>query len=132
MAPGPNTSQPHPEHPVYPYLLRGVEVTRSNQVWSYRYHVRAPGTMALPTWWPSSTGARAGCWPGGFPTRMEAGFCVEAVWKRRSVLHGRPEIFNTDQGSTVHRARLSRGRSCAQGIAHQHGWTRAGIGQHYS
>jgi len=30
----PNTSQPHPEHPVYPYLLRGMEITRVNQVWS--------------------------------------------------------------------------------------------------
>ena len=34
MAPGPNTSRPHPQHKVYPYLLRGVEVTRPNQVWS--------------------------------------------------------------------------------------------------
>jgi len=34
MAPGPNTSQPHPEHKIYPYLLRGVAVTRPNQVWS--------------------------------------------------------------------------------------------------
>ena len=34
MAPGPNTSRPHPQHQVYPYLLRGVEVTRPNQAWS--------------------------------------------------------------------------------------------------
>jgi len=34
MAPGPNTSQPHPQNKVYPYLLRGVLVTRPNQVWS--------------------------------------------------------------------------------------------------
>ena len=34
MAPGPNTSRPHPEHKVYPYLLRGVAVVRPNQVWS--------------------------------------------------------------------------------------------------
>ena len=34
MAPGPNTSRPHPEHKVYPYLLRGVPVVRPNQVWS--------------------------------------------------------------------------------------------------
>jgi putative transposase len=34
MSPGPNTSKPHPQHKVYPYLLRGVEVTRPNQVWS--------------------------------------------------------------------------------------------------
>ena len=34
MAPGPSTSRPHPEHKVYPYLLRGVSVVRPNQVWS--------------------------------------------------------------------------------------------------
>ena len=34
MAPGPHTSLPHPQHKVYPYLLRGVVVTRPNQVWS--------------------------------------------------------------------------------------------------
>lgn len=34
MAPGPNTSRPHPQHKVYPYLLRGIAVTRPNQVWS--------------------------------------------------------------------------------------------------
>ncbi len=34
MAPGPNTSRPHPEHKIYPYLLRGVAVVRPNQVWS--------------------------------------------------------------------------------------------------
>jgi len=33
MAPGPNTSRPHPEHKVYPYLIRGVDITRPNQVW---------------------------------------------------------------------------------------------------
>jgi len=34
IAPGPSTSRPHPEHKVYPYLLRGVEVTRANHVWA--------------------------------------------------------------------------------------------------
>ena len=34
LAPGPNTSKPHPEHKVYPYLLRDVKITRVNQVWS--------------------------------------------------------------------------------------------------
>ena len=34
MAPGPNTSRPHPQHKIYPYLLRGVDVVRPNQVWS--------------------------------------------------------------------------------------------------
>lgn len=34
MAPGPNTSKPHPEHKIYPYLLRGIDVTQPNKVWS--------------------------------------------------------------------------------------------------
>ena len=44
MAPGPNTSRPHPEHKIYPYLLRGVKVTRPNQVWSTDItYCRLPG-----------------------------------------------------------------------------------------
>jgi putative transposase len=34
VAPGPDTSKPHPEHKIYPYLLRGVSINRINQVWS--------------------------------------------------------------------------------------------------
>lgn len=34
MAPGPNTSKPHPQHKIYPYLLRGIDIIRPNQVWS--------------------------------------------------------------------------------------------------
>lgn len=34
MAPGPNTSKPHPQHKIFPYLLRGVDISRPNQVWS--------------------------------------------------------------------------------------------------
>ena len=42
MAPGPNTSLPHPQHKIYPYLLRGVNVTRPNQVWSTDITYSAP------------------------------------------------------------------------------------------
>ena len=50
MAPGPNTSRPHPQHKVYPYLLRGVVVTRPNQVWStdITYIRLARGFVYLP------------------------------------------------------------------------------------
>ena len=49
MAPGPHTSQPHPEHKVYPYLLRGMAITRPNQVWSTDItYIRR--RMALPIW----------------------------------------------------------------------------------
>ena len=43
MAPGPNTSRPHPQHKVYPYLLRGVNVIRPNQVWSTDITYSTPG-----------------------------------------------------------------------------------------
>lgn len=42
MAPGPSTSRPHPEHRIYPYLLRGVPVVRPNQVWSTDITYSAP------------------------------------------------------------------------------------------
>jgi len=42
MAPGPNTSQPHPKHKIYPYLLRGLPVVRPNQVWSTDITYSAP------------------------------------------------------------------------------------------
>jgi putative transposase len=48
MAPGPNTSQPSPEHHVYPYLLRGVPVVRPNQVWSTDITYSAPNLRRLP------------------------------------------------------------------------------------
>jgi putative transposase len=48
MAPGPNTSRPHPEHKVYPYLLRGVPVVRPNQVWSTDItYIRLPRGFAV-------------------------------------------------------------------------------------
>jgi len=47
MAPGPNTSRPHPQHRVYPYLLRGVFVTRPNQVWSTDITYSAPNLRRL-------------------------------------------------------------------------------------
>ena len=48
MAPGPNTSRPHPQHKIYSYLLRGVNVTRPNQVWSTDItYVRLPGGFAV-------------------------------------------------------------------------------------
>ena len=74
MAPGPNTSRAHPEHKIYPYLLRGMPVVRPNQVWSTDLtYIRLRG--ALCTWWRSSIGTRAGCSAGGSAT----------AWKRRSV-----------------------------------------------
>ena len=49
------------------------------------------------TWWPSWTGTAATCWPGGCPTPLEVDFCVAAL--EEALSKGRPQIFNTDQGS---------------------------------
>ena len=50
MAPGPNTSKPQPQHKVYPYLLRGVAVTRPNQVWSTDITYSTPSQRSPPAW----------------------------------------------------------------------------------
>ncbi len=97
MAPGPNTSRPHPEHKVYPYLLRGVLVTRPDQVWStdITYIRLARGfayLVAVIDWYSR----RVLSWR--ISNSMEAEFCVDCLEEalRR---HGKPEIFNSDQGS---------------------------------
>jgi putative transposase len=97
MAPGPATSKPHPEHQVYPYLLRGVEVTRPNQVWStdITYVRLAHGfayLVAIVDWYAR----RVLAWR--LSNTLEAGFCVDCLEDALRA-HGRPEIFNTDQGS---------------------------------
>ena len=97
MAPGPNTSRPHPEHKVYPYLLRGVPVVRPNQVWStdITYIRLAHGfayLVAIIDWYSR----RVLSWR--ISNSMEAVFCVDCLEDAlRS--HGKPEVFNSDQGS---------------------------------
>jgi transposase InsO family protein len=80
MAPGPNTSKPHPEHKIYPYLLRGVDVTKPNQVWSTDItYLRLPkGFMYLVA---SSTGILGKYSPGGYRTQWKAPFAL-TVCKR--------------------------------------------------
>lgn len=97
MAPGPNTSRPQPGHKVYPYLLRGVFVTRPDQVWStdITYIRLARGfayLVAVIDWYSR----RVLSWR--ISNSMEAEFCVDCLEEalRR---HGRPEVFNSDQGS---------------------------------
>jgi putative transposase len=92
----PNTSKPAPDHKIYPYLLKGLEINRVNQVWSadITYLPMARGFLYLVaimdwhsryvlSWRLSNT--------------MEVDFCVQALAEALS--QGRPEIFNTDQGS---------------------------------
>ena len=91
-----NLSKPHPDHPVYPYLLRGVEITRSNQVWSMdiTYVKLKKGFVYL---------AAVIDWKSRYvlsyrlSNTLTADFCVEAL--EEALSYGTPEIFNTDQGS---------------------------------
>jgi len=97
MAPGPNTSRPHPEHKVYPYLLRGMPVVRPNQVWStdITYIRLARGfayLVAIIDWYSR----RVLSWR--ISNSMEAVFCVDCL-EDAIRMHGKPEIFNSDQGS---------------------------------
>ncbi len=93
----PNTSKPAPGHKIYPYLLRGLKVERPNQVWAMdiTYVPMARGFVylaAVVDWFSR----RVLAWR--LSITMEADFCIEAV-QEALAKHGRPEIFNTDQGS---------------------------------
>jgi len=97
MAPGPNTSRQHPEHKVYPYLLRGVPIVRPNQVWStdITYIRLAHGfvyLVAIIDWYSR----RVLSWR--ISNSMEAVFCVDCL-EDALRMHGKPEIFNSDQGA---------------------------------
>lgn len=96
MTPGPHTSQPHPAHPVYPYLLRGVAIDRPNQAWStdITYIRLAQGfgyLVAVMDWYSR----KVLTWR--LSNTLDGGFCVDCLQEalRR---FGVPEIFNTDQG----------------------------------
>ena len=93
----PRTSDPHPEHRIYPYLLRNLEVNRPNQVWCadityipvqrgflYLVAIMDWASRHVLAWRLSNT--------------MDASFCVEAL-NEALAKYGKPEIFNTDQGS---------------------------------
>ena len=97
MAPGPNTSWAHPQHKVYPYLLRGVPVVRVNQVWStdITYIRLASGfayLVAIIDWYSR----RVLSWR--ISNTMEAVFCVDCLEDALRE-HGNPEVFNSDQGT---------------------------------
>jgi putative transposase len=93
----PRTTKPEPGHKIYPYLLRGVEITRPNQAWAmditYISMARGFVYLAVVLDWFSR---RVLSWRVSIT--MEAAFCVEALEDALSH-HGKPEIFNTDQGS---------------------------------
>ena len=93
----PSTSRRHPGHPVYPYLLRGLAITRPNHVWAMdiTYIPLAKGFVFLAgvvDWYSRKVLA----WR--MSITMDVGFCGEAV-EEALERYGVPEIFNTDQGS---------------------------------
>ena len=93
----PRTSMPHPAHRIYPYLLKGMKIDRPNQVWcaDITYIPVQRGFLylaAIMDW----AARHVLAWR--LSNTMDAGFCVEALAEALA-RYGRPEIFNTDQGS---------------------------------
>ena len=93
----PNTSKPAPGHKIYPYLLRNLPITRPNQVWAMdiTYIPMARGFVylaAVVDWFSR----RVLSWR--LSITLEADFCIEAV-EEALARNGKPDIFNTDQGS---------------------------------
>jgi putative transposase len=93
----PNTSKPTPGHKIYPYLLRNLPIVRPNQVWAtdISYIPMAKGfvyLVAIVDWFSRKVLAHR------MSITMEADFCVEAL-EEALARYGKPEIFNTDQGS---------------------------------
>lgn len=96
VVPGPHTSRPHPDHRVYPYLLKGVVIQAPNEVWcaDITYIPMSLGYLylvAVMDWFSRYVLA----WE--LSNTLEAAFCVESV--KRALARGKPGIFNTDQGA---------------------------------
>jgi putative transposase len=93
----PRTTKPEPGRKIYPYLLRGLAITRLNQVWAMdiTYIPMARGFVYLTVVLDWAT-RRVLSWR--LSITMEAAFCVETL-EEALARHGRPEIFKTDQGS---------------------------------
>ena len=95
--PKPKTSRPHPQHKIYPYLLRNLDINRPNQVWSadITYIPMKRGSMYLVAImdWHSR---KVMSWR--LSNTLDADFCTEALDDALSRFD-KPEIFNTDQGA---------------------------------
>lgn len=97
ITPGPHTSKPHPEHKIYPYLLKELEVNRPNQVWStdITYIPMKCGFLylsAVMDWYSRHVIS----WQ--ISNTMEVEFCI-AVLMDALDTGAKPDVFNTDQGS---------------------------------
>ena len=98
ISPKPRTSQPHPAHRVYPYLLRDVPLTRVHQVWSTaitysRLHAGFLSLVAVMDWFSRYVLSWA------VSITMAVGFCLDALDHALEV--ARPAIFNSDQGAQL-------------------------------
>src|SRR5258708_11569695 len=102
----PRTTKPEPGHKIYPYLLRGMEITRPNQVWAMdiTYIPMARGFVYLAVVLDWAT-RRVLSWR--LSITMEAAFFFETL-EDALARHGKPEIFNTHQGSQLPRPALTR------------------------
>ena len=93
----PRTTKPEPGHKIYPYLLRGIAITRPNQVWAmditYIPMARGFFYLAAVLDWFSR---RVLAWR--LSITMESSFCVAAL-EDAMARYGKPDVFNTDQGS---------------------------------
>lgn len=97
ITPNPNTSRAHPEHKIYPYLLRGLVIDRPNQVWAtdITYIPMQKGFMYLVAILDWAT-RRVLAWR--LSNTLTADFCVAAL-NEAILRYGTPEVFNSDQGS---------------------------------
>jgi len=98
LAPKPNTSKPNKEHKIYPYLLKKLPITQSNQVWcaDITYIPMAKGhvyLVAIMDWYSKAVLS----WE--VSNSMDASFCVSALKEAIRKTGATPQIFNTDQGS---------------------------------
>lgn len=96
LYPKPNLSRKHPEHKIYPYLLKGVEIIRANQVWAVdiTYIQLKRGfcyLVAIIDWYSRYVLS----WR--LSNTLDTMFCIECL--KEALSYGRPEIFNSDQGS---------------------------------
>jgi putative transposase len=96
VVPGPHTSRPHPEHRIYPYLLKGREIQRPNEVWcsDITYIPMRYGylyLMVVMDWFSRYVLA----WE--LSNSLETAFCARAL--KRALRRARPGICNTDQGA---------------------------------
>jgi len=109
----PHTSRPAAEHRTYPYLLRGLVIERVNQVWAadITYIPMARGFLylvAVMDW------ASRYVLAWRLSNLLDASFCIEAL--EEALSRGRPEIFNTDQGSQFTDEDFT-GVLCTHGVA---------------